>query len=323
MSAIENKIVHYLKHMSPGMIGLESINSVAILDMTPGAYNLNYHVGVNEKKFIFRINIEQQSGLSNQIEVEFMVLKFLESQGIAPKALLFDDSKKHFDFDILIEEYLEGSHLSPGEEFSEVADLLARLHCLKPANLPCIIWKDPLKETYELARRDLEAYEAKNTPNIETIKLAKRLLEKAKIEILEPKKLFHADCLNHTDVACDNFIKTAEGLRMIDWEKPRVDDYSYDIGCFLSEPAQLWCTEKIMSSQDRDKFLQTYAQQSGKDLEHLHQKVNTREPLISLHWILWGATPQLIEAHEKKIHRYARLSKPKNIQKLLDTKFTE
>ena len=106
MSATENKIVHYLKHLPPGMIGLESINSVAIPDMTPGAYNLNYHVVVNEKKFIFRINIEQQSGLSNQIEVEFMVLKFLESQGIAPKAMHFDDSKKHFDFDILIEEYL-------------------------------------------------------------------------------------------------------------------------------------------------------------------------------------------------------------------------
>jgi hypothetical protein len=36
-----------------------------------------------------------------------MVLKFLESQGIAPKASHFDNSKKHFDFDILIEEYLE------------------------------------------------------------------------------------------------------------------------------------------------------------------------------------------------------------------------
>jgi thiamine kinase-like enzyme len=290
MSAIENKIVHYLKHMSPGMIGLESIGSVAILDLTPGTYNLNYHVAVNEKKFIFRINIEQQSGLSNQIEVEFRVLKFLESQGIAPMALHFDDSKKDFDFDILIEEYLQGPHLSPEEDFVEAADLLARLHSLKPVNLPCVIWNAPLKETYELARRDLEEYEAKNTSNSETIKLAKKLLEKAKIEIPDHRDLFQADCLNHTDVACDNFIKTAGGLRMIDWEKPRVDDYSYDIGCFLSEPAQLWCTEKIMSSENRDRFLQTYAQQSGKDLEHLHQKVNTREPLISLHWILWGAT---------------------------------
>ena len=206
-SAFENKIVEYLEQLPARVLGLESVDSIEILDMTPGAYNLNYHVRVNAKKFIFRINIEQQSGLANQIEVEFTVLKFLEGRSIAPKGLHFDDSKKYFDFDILIEEYLEGPHLSPGEEFLEVADLLARLHCLKPENLPCIIWKDPLKETYELAHRDLEEYEAKNTSNNETIKLAKKLLEKAKLEILDRKNLFHADCLNHTDVACDNFIK--------------------------------------------------------------------------------------------------------------------
>lgn len=135
VSAFEKKIVHYLKQMPPRMIGLESLNLIEILDMTPGAYNLNYHVRVNEKKFIFRINIEQQSGLSNQIEVEFMVLKFLESQSIAPKVLHFDDSKKHFDFDILIEEYLEGPHLSLGQDVSEVADLLAKLHSLKPVKI--------------------------------------------------------------------------------------------------------------------------------------------------------------------------------------------
>jgi len=289
---------------------------------------------VNAKKFIFRINIEQQSGLSNQIEVEFMILKFLESQSIAPKVLHFDDSKKYFDFDILIEEYLEGPHLSLGQDVSEVAALLAKLHSLKPVNLPCVTWKDPLPDTYALVRNDLEEYEAKKTANSETITLAKKILKKAEIEINDRRHLFQADCLNHTDVACDNFIKTAKGLRMIDWEKPRVDDYSYDIGCFLSEGAQLWCTEKIMSSADRDRFLQTYAQKSGNDLERVYEKNKIREPLISLHWILWGSTklcdlkdhrtiPQLVPAHEEKIQRYERLSKPKNIQKLLDTNYKE
>ncbi|MCK4986570.1 MAG: phosphotransferase [Desulfobacterales bacterium] len=334
VSAFEKKIVHYLKQMPPRMMGLESLNLIEILDMTPGAYNLNYHVRVNEKKFIFRINIEQQSGLSNQIEVEFMVLKFLESQSIAPKVLHFDDSKKHFDFDILIEEYLEGPHLSLGQDVSEVADLLAKLHSLKPVNLPCVTWKDPLPDTYALVCSDLEKYEAQKTANSETITLTKKILKKAEIEINDRRYLFQADCLNHTDVACDNFIKTAEGLRMIDWEKPRVDDYSYDIGCFLSEGAQLWCTEKILSSADRDRFLQTYAQKSGNDLERLYEKNKIREPLISLHWILWGATKlcdlkdhrtiaQLVAAHEEKKQRYERLSRPKNIQKLLDTNYKE
>jgi thiamine kinase-like enzyme len=334
VSAFEKKIVHYLKKMPPRMMDLESLNLIEILDMTPGAYNLNYHVRVNEKKFIFRINIEQQSGLSNQIEVEFMVLKFLENQSIAPKVLHFDDRKKYFDFDILIEEYLEGPHLSLGQDVSEVADLLAKLHSLKPVNLPCVTWQDPLLDTYALVCSDLEKYEAQKTASNETITLTKKILKKAETEVSNRRHLFQADCLNHTDVACDNFIKTAEGLRMIDWEKPRVDDYSYDIGCFLSEGAQLWCTEKIMRSADRDRFLQTYAQKSGNDLERLHQKNKIREPLISLHWILWGATKlcdlkdhrtvaQLVAAHEEKKQRYERLSRPKNIQKILDTNYKE
>ena len=92
-------MVDYLKQMPPQVMGLESVDSIEILDMTPGAYNLNYHVRVNAKKFIFRINIEQQSGLSNQIEVEFVVLKFLEGQNIAPKGVHVNDRKKYFVFD--------------------------------------------------------------------------------------------------------------------------------------------------------------------------------------------------------------------------------
>lgn len=331
--ALEKKIEHYLKRMPPRTMGLDSVDTVEILDMMPGAYNLNYHVRVNEKKLIFRINIEQQSGLTNQIEVEFIVMKFLEKQNIAPKALHFDDSRNHFDFDILVEEYLEGPHLSLEQDVSDAASLLARLHSIKPVNLPCVTWKDPLAATYALAREDLIGYEAHKTSNTETIRLAKKVLSKAEREIVKHRHLFHADCLNHTDVACDNFIKTPEGLRMIDWEKPREDDHSYDIGCFLSEPTQLWCAEKALNSADRDKFLQTYARQSGNDLELLHEKINIRQPPISLHWILWGATKlcdledqrtiaELVNAHEEKISRYQRLSAPENIEKLLDTTYT-
>lgn len=328
------KLVRYLKQMPPQVMGLESVDSIEILEMTPGTYNLNYHVRVNEKKVIFRINIEQQSGLSNQIEVEFVVLKFLEGQHIAPKGLHFDDSKKYFDFDILIEEYLDGPHLSLGQDVSAVADLLAKLHSLKPENLPCVTWKNPLRDTYALVRGDLEKYEAHKTANNEMITLTKEILKKTETAATDYGHLFNADCLNHTDVACDNFINTAEGLRMIDWEKPRVDDYSYDIGCFLSEGAQLWCTDKILSSANRDRFLQTYAQKSGKDLEHVIEKNSIREPLISLHWILWGATklcdlkdhrtiPQLVAAHEEKVQRYERLATPDNIQKILDINYKE
>ena len=121
---------------------------------------------------------------------------------------------------------------------------------------------------------------------------------------------------------------------MIDWEKPRADDFSYDIGCFLSEPAQLWCAESIMSAENRFRFLELYCRTNNKDQQLVLEKVSIREPLILLHWILWGALklcdiedsrtpPVLLKAHEEKIHRYERLAQPERIEKLLDMKISD
>jgi thiamine kinase-like enzyme len=329
------KIKRYLRNISPALLEVQNIDSIEILEMRSGSYNLNFHVRVNQKEFIFRINIEQQSGLAKQIEYEFMVMKFLESHRIAPKAYYFDDSQERFDFPIMIEEYLEGPILSLekedfSEDLSKVAELMVRLHSLEPGDRPFITWKDPLTDTYELARSDLIGLEAKRTSEKKTISLAKKLLEKTEAMVLKHRHLFHADSLNHTDLCCENFIKTAQGLRLIDWEKPRVDDYSYDICCFLSEPAELYNSQKVLNSEERMNFLDNYARLSGKNPDHLMEKVKIREPLISLHWILWGATmlcdlkdrhtsPELLEAHKEKIVRYERIAKPENIEKLLES----
>jgi thiamine kinase-like enzyme len=323
-------IIQYLGKLPPALLGVDSTAAIEILGMTPGSYNLNYHVKVNKKEFIFRINIEQQSGLQNQVEYEFRILNFLAGRGIAPRVFHFDADRDYFNFDILIEEYLQGPPLSQEQlDLSKVAGLLARLHALNPAGLHFVTWQDPLTETYELARNDLLVYQAKKTGNKKTISLARRLLTAAAPVVADRRSLFKADSLNHTDVAFDNFIITPEGLRLIDWEKPRVDDRSYDLCCFLSEPAQLWCSPAAMDPEGKKRFLQNYTQLGGHDLDLILDKVRIREPLVSLHWILWGAAklcdlrerrtaPELIQAHGAKVIRYERIANPVNIEKLLD-----
>jgi len=329
MLSNSEKIKRYLRDLPPAVLGIRNIDSVQILEMTPGSYNFNYHVRVNQKHFIFRINIEQQSGLRNQIEYEFEVLKFLEDYRLAPKVYHFDNSQEVFDFDILIEDYLNGDHLSlEDSDISNAVELLVQLHSLDPVNKPFVIWRDPLVDTYELARNDLLGYESKKTADKKTVRLAKKLLAKTEAMVLNYRHLFHADSLNHTDVVCDNFIKTPQGLRLIDWEKPRVDDCTYDICCFLCDPAEMWCSPKVLTSEERVNFINTYAYLRRKNTDHLMAKVNIREPLVSLHWILWGASklcdlkerrtmPELLQAHEEKSARYGRIANPENIEKLL------
>lgn len=322
-------IKEYLRKLPPAVLGVDSTASIEIPGMTPGSYNLNYHVIVDKKEFIFRINIEQQSGLLNQVEYEVRILNFLAGRDIAPRVFYFDTGRDYFNFDILIEEYLQGPPLSLEQmDLFKVAELLARLHALNPGGMRFVTWQDPLADTYELARNDLIGYMSKKTGNHKTIALARQLLAEAAPVVADRKSLFKADSLNHTDVAFDNFILASEGLKLIDWEKPRVDDRSYDLCCFLSEPAQLWCSPIIMDPDKKKSFLQTYARMSGHDLDLILEKMRIREPLVSLHWILWGATklcdlnerrtsPELIRAHAEKRMRYERIADPGNIEKLL------
>jgi thiamine kinase-like enzyme len=330
MPSIEEKITRYLANLSPSVLGLGSKGSIEILEMAPGSYNLNFHVRIGPKDFIFRVNIEPQSGLAAQIEHEFKVLKFVEGHGIAPRAFHYDDSRRYFEYDILIEAYLAGPVLSlEADHLPQVAELLTRLHSLDPAGMPFMTWQDPLVDTHELIRGDLIGYEAVKNPDKKTISLARKLLAKSGQQLSKRRHLFQAERLNHTDLCCENFIITADGLRLIDWEKPRVDDVSYDLGCFLSGPAQLYNSPKALNAEQRGRFIEAYAGLSGKNPDLLMEKVNVREPMISLHWILWAATklanlsdqrtsPELVKAHEEKIARYQRVANPQNIERLIE-----
>ncbi len=335
VAVLWERIETYLQKMPPDILALERMGAIKFHKMTPGAYNLNFHISVDNKEFIFRINIEQQSGLSKQVEYEYRILKFLAHDTIAPDVYHIDDSRAHFEFDILIEQFLAGPHLSYQKtQVLEAAELLAKLHGLPPQGINFIAWPDPLRDNYKLAEKDLVDYKARKTAERRVINLSGRILEKIKAQISESGLPFQADRLNHTDVVCDNFIRTSQGLRMIDWEKPRVDDCSYDLSCFLSEPAQLWCTADVMKAEDGQAFLEEYARLSNQNADLLAEKVRLREPMVSLHWILWGAiklcdlreqrtSPELLGAHEEKKSRYERLARPENVEKLLDTLETQ
>jgi thiamine kinase-like enzyme len=328
---LRKRIEKYLKNIAPGILGVKNMKSLEIHKMTPGSYNLNFHISVGVKEFIFRVNIDQQSGLSRQVQYEYNALKFLQGHGLAPDVYHLDDTRQYFEFDILIEQYLEGPHLLLEKSYiPQVAASLAKLHSLDHHGVNFISWQDPLKDTYKFVQNDIALYKTRKTAEEKIITQSERTLEEIGLRILKSDLPFQADSLNHTDVGCDNFIRTAEGLRMIDWEKPRVDDCSYDLSCFLSEPAELWCSSHVLKAAEREAFIEEYARLRGKSAELLRKKIRIREPMVSLHWILWGATklcdlreertsPELLGSHEEKIFRYERIARVENIEKILDS----
>ena len=328
---LQKRIEKYLKNIAPGILGVRNMESLEIHKMTPGSYNLNFHISVETKDFIFRVNIDQQSGLSRQVQYEYDTLKFLQGHGLAPDVYHLDDTRQYFEFDILIEQYLEGPYLLLEKSYlPQVAASLAKLHSIDHHGVNFISWPDPLKDTYEFVQNDIAHYKTRKTAEEKIITQSERTLEEIGLRISKSDLPFQADSLNHTDVGCDNFIRTAEGLRMIDWEKPRVDDCSYDLSCFLSEPAELWCSPHVLNAAEREAFIEEYARIRGKSAELLRKKIRIREPMVSLHWILWGATklcdlreertsPELLGSHEEKIFRYDRIARVENIEKILES----
>ena len=331
IEGLGKRVIEYLVNLPPEILGVTCCTPVQILAMTPGAYNLNYHVVVDGKKFIFRVNIQQQSGLTQQIDYEFQVMKFLEAHQITARVFHCDNTKSHFDFDILIEECLDGSWLSFQEaDILAAAGLLARLHALDTRSLKLITWQDPLLDTVKLVELDLSEYRTKRSVDPKVIALTDQFFKIMNPRIKAARGLFVPDGLNHTDVAIDNFVKTANGLRLIDWEKPRFDDCSYDICCFLAEPAQLWCTTDRLTPINREKFIQEYVKLSGKEKGLLLEKVAVREPLVALHWIYWGlnrlcdlkdqtTASALQQVHSERISRWERIADPRLIERLIDS----
>jgi thiamine kinase-like enzyme len=330
LTSLEQKIVEYLQDISPEILGLSQCRNIKILTMTPGSYNLNYHVEVEGVRFIFRVNVRAQSGLSNQIDYEFKVMKFLEPYQITAKVFHFDNSKSHFDFDVMIEECLEGSWLSLSEEdMPAAAELLARLHSVDPSPLSIITWSDPLMDTVKLLQLDMTEYRPKKSADKKVISLTEKFFKIMNPRIEKKRNIFKPDGINHTDVAIDNFVKTKQGLRLIDWEKPRLDDSSYDICCFLAKPAQLWCTPKVLSDKGREIFFNKYIEYSGKDGSLMTEKVAVREPLSALHWIFWGmnrmcdlkdqtTASALQQVHEERVARWERIADPLLIEQLIE-----
>lgn len=332
--AIARRIPAYVKALPPQTLGVENTESVEVGAVHFGAYNFNYRVKVDGKEFIFRVNVDQQSGLPHQVEYEFNALKFLEGHEIGPRVYHLDNTRDCFEYGVLIEEYLAGPPLTlRGDEIPRICELLVRLHSLDPGDISWMVWDDPLRDTYDQARRDLRAYRRKPTSDGSLIRLAASVLAETKPWIDSHCELFRADSVNHTDLAFDNFIKCSRGLRLIDWEKPRIDDASYDLGCLLSEPVQLWCahlSEIKLGREQKEGFLAAYADLSGVDSGLLSEKVALREPLISLHWILWGATklcdlrdrdtaPQFAQVHQSSRRRYERLADSRNVERILDS----
>ena len=134
---MKEKIKSYFESLKPKQLGLMGnkvkVNSISKLGQGTG--HLNYLVYVNNKKFVFRLNMEINN--TKKSRKEFNSLKIIEKYKIGPKPILINESKKFFDTDLIILEYIEGKLLNKTKEYlkpkmyKELGKLCAKIHSIK------------------------------------------------------------------------------------------------------------------------------------------------------------------------------------------------
>ncbi len=278
------EIRDWLKSHSP-IFGID----VSILDVKPlksGQYNVNYLIVTSNKRYVLRLNIAPQSGLKNQIEYEFKTLKFLEPFHITPKVHFYSMDASHFGHPFLIMDFIEGMPLSNTDsDISEVARSLFVLHSIKiPKGLGFMI-RNSISEDLKVLFDLLEKYSSyKGANNIIIDSIAKRLSSVKKINFIQTRSLVH------TDTVPSNFMVN-DSCFIIDWEKARVDDPSYDIAVLFCR-FMYWDWGISLTRDQKDVFIKNYP--GFKFDRQLLDKVMYRVNLLDILGVLWAAL-RLIE----------------------------
>ncbi len=333
---LENKIEVYLKRGLLEYFHLPAGTDCAIQEKIVANYNINYIVRVGKAAYVLRVNVEQQSGLEKQIEYEYKTLEYLSTFGIVPRTYFMDNSRSLIPYDFLVQDFIEGEHVNFDDRkgIGDAARVLATLHTvpLPEDNFLCV-YHNPLKDLYNELTEMFTRYKKRKSSDRKLVSGGSELLKELEKEVPRYEMLFTAESIVHTDCVNDNFIRSPREIKIVDWEKPRVDDATYDICVYIGRPPQIWISPRVMTEQERDMFLQEYCAIRKMDKTLLEEKIHVRQPFVSFRWILWGAhrtadadegtiSPELFDFHLNHYERYKRVCAVENVEHLLTKYFT-
>jgi aminoglycoside phosphotransferase (APT) family kinase protein len=291
-------VIDYLSHADIGGIpGWQSGVSFAVEPLAQGEYNLNYLVRQANDAWVFRVNIGSQIDRKDQIRYEFRALELLAPTGVTPRPYYVDDSCRHFEYGVLIMEYLPGTRLDYRRDLEDAARLFARIHAqpVDPARNHLIRESRPLSMTFEECSRLLPVYLESDLADPSLRDYLGEVLEWAE-GARHQEAYFVSDpwpCIINTEVNSGNFIanRGRGTLHLVDWEKPLWGDPSQDLSHFCAPMTTLWKTDYRMTAQAKEHFIDTYcaAITDAPLRDTIRERVRLRDPFNYLRGISWSA----------------------------------
>jgi thiamine kinase-like enzyme len=104
----------------------------------------------------------------------------------------------------------------------------------------------------------------------------------------------HLRGIVHTDVQAHNFIVAPDSAtRLVDWEKPLLDDPTYDLAHFLAPTTTRWKCHLDLAPQQERLFLESYttaAEGHRPGFTHnLTERLRVRRPFVHWRATTWSA----------------------------------
>jgi aminoglycoside phosphotransferase (APT) family kinase protein len=278
---MESKIKSYFEKLNPIKLELkEKIKVDKIEKLGKGLSSLNYLVNANNKKFIFRLKVDEDMASA---EREFKNLKFFQDKDFAPKVYLFDCSKKNFECPFLILSYLEGKIIKElkgfdKEQIEGLAEFLAKIHSMdivdEMENLP----KKNYKEMIKKAERQKEAFEkiCKDKKFMEVMNNSYSDLLKRYDNYNFPSKMV----LAHGDFCSVNVLSNKNKYYLIDFEDLELSDPACEIAHIFIDFGKPFNEENIIFFLD--KYLKF------RNEKNLKERVEKYILLWFLSGMYWG-----------------------------------
>lgn len=302
---------------------------VLIEKLPLGAWNFNYKAEVNGKKYVFKIysKLKTYGFFANKGEMEFKALKFVENLNIAPKTVIFDDSKEIFENDVLVYEYAEGGWLKKEKEsMKRVAEILAKLHSLEIDKIDFLEKKEnSLKEIFDDILKEFESYKNKENKDKEIVSELEKFMEKLKV--ISEKELKFKPVLVHTDPVPSNFIEK-ENIKLIDWQRPWIGDSAFDCWALTSDIFNWWDWKETLTEEQIEIFWKRYLELS-KDKD-VRKRAEIKAPFYYMNLLLYclnkfsdyksGKWPEEItKGREHHFEKYGNIFKMcfENLRRLL------
>lgn len=302
LSQLKNNIKTYFENLKPVKIGLrEKIKVSFIKKLGVGANNLNFVVAANNKKFIFRLNMLSQD--RKKTKSEFDSLKLVEKLDIAPKVWILDNSRKFFDSDFIVLDYIEGKELGKTSYLldEKLIKKIVRL-CIKFHSMPLRgkLLKLPKEEvSYENTLKNIErryGFVAKNVSDKRILGILFESYENLRRKSLVRKDI-HPLVFAHGDIQEHNIIIHKGKLEVIDFEGVGLTDPASEIAYIFTQ----FSSKKEFNSKQREIFLNEYLK-LRKD-STLRERVEVFMPLKNFADLLW-AIGQALRVKHKLMHKH-------------------